>query len=108
MAGAARVLVDTSIWIDFLNGRDEVVTALTGLMLSGRVVVCGQILQEVLQGSRDDKAFARLEHQMAVWPAELEEPADFIEAARIFARQRWKGLTVPPTEPCKKPPGPHD
>ena len=98
MTGPAKVLVDTSVWIDFLNGRDDVVKALTVLINSGRVKVCGQILQEVLQGSRDDKAFARLAQQMTVWPAEVEEPADFVEAARIFARLRWRGLTIPPTD----------
>jgi predicted nucleic acid-binding protein len=98
MAAHARVLVDSSVWIDFLNGHDDVVTALTALISSGRVVVCGQILQEVLLGSRDEKAFAKLEKRMASWPTEVEEPADFLEAARIFARLRWRGVTVPPTD----------
>lgn len=98
MAGHAKVLVDASVWIDFLQGRDEAVAALNLLITSGRVVVCGQVLQEVLQGSRDDKAFAKLEEQMALWHAEIEEPADFIEAARVFARLRWRGITIPPTD----------
>ena len=98
MAGNDKVLVDTSVWIDFLDGEPDVVTALNILITSGRVVVCGQIRQEVLQGSRDEKAFAKLETQMAVWESETEDPADFIEAARVFARQRWKGLTIPPTD----------
>lgn len=94
----AKVLVDTSVWIDFLDGRVESVTALNLLIKSGRVVVCGQIRQEVLQGSRDDKAFAKLEAQMGLWDSETEEPADFIEAARVFARLRWSGVTIPPTD----------
>jgi hypothetical protein len=98
MADHAKVLVDTSVWIDFLDGRDDAVKALDLLIRSGRVVVCGQIRQEVLQGSRDDKAFAKLEAQMALWDAETEEPADYVEAARIFARQRWRGITIPPTD----------
>ena len=98
MAENARVLVDTSVWVDYLNGQAEAVKALDALITSGRVVVCGQIRQEVLQGSRDEKAFARLEKQMAVWESEAEEPADFIEAAHVFARLRWKGITVPPTD----------
>lgn len=98
MADHARVLVDTSVWIDFLDGREESVRVLNLLIRSGRVVVCGQIRQEVLQGSRDDKAFAKLEAQMALWDAEVEEPADFIEAARVFARLRWNGITIPPTD----------
>lgn len=71
---------------------------MNALIKSGRVLVCGQIRQEVLQGSRDEKAFAKLEKQMSLWDCETEEPADFTEAARVFARLRWKGITVPPTD----------
>ena len=60
MAEHGKVLVDASVWIDFLRGDDDTVRALNLLIKSGRVVVCGQVLQEVLQGSRDDKAFASL------------------------------------------------
>jgi hypothetical protein len=98
MAENARVLVDTSAWIDYLDGQEDVVKALNVLIKGGRVVVCGQIRQEVLQGSRDEKAFVKLETQMAVWESETEDPADFIEAARVFARLRWKGTTLPPTD----------
>ena len=52
----------------------------------------------MLQGSRDEKSFAKLEKRMAIWESEAEEPADFIEAARVFAHLRWKGITVPPTD----------
>jgi predicted nucleic acid-binding protein len=93
-----KVLVDTSVWIDFLDGRDDAVKALNLLIPSGRILVCGQIRQEVLQGSRDERAFAKLEMQMALWDAEAEEPADFVEAARVFARLRWTGVTIPPTD----------
>ena len=93
-----RVLVDTSVWIDYLDGREASVKGLNLLIKSGRVAACGQIRQEVLQGSRDDKAFAKLDAQMALWASEAEEPADFIEAARIFARLRWSGMTIPPTD----------
>jgi len=96
--GPADVLVDASVWIDFLQGRDDVVAALSHLITSGRVVVCGQVLQEVLQGSRDEQAFATLEDQMSLWHAEVETHADFVEAARVFARLRWRGVTLPPTD----------
>ena len=98
MAEHARILVDSSVWIDFLNGHDETVAALDLVIKSGRVVVCGQVLQEVLQGSRDAAAFAKLESQMALWQAETEERADFLEGARVFARLRWRGIAVPPTD----------
>ena len=61
-----------------------------------RPVICGQIKQEVLQGSRDLRAFQKLEKQMSICDYEPEVAEDFIEAARIFSELRWKDLTVPP------------
>src|SRR4051794_37478198 len=98
MPESANVLVDSSVWIDYFNGEKESVETLNSLIRSGRVVVCGMIMQEVLQGSRDEKAFAKLKKQMSLWEPVAEEPADFVEAARIFARLRWKGMTIPPTD----------
>jgi len=90
--------VDTSVWIDFLNGEEQAVSALGALMKTRRIVICGQIKQEVLQGSRDAKAFARLEREMSIWEYEAEEAGDFVEAARIFSQLRWKGITLPPSD----------
>src|SRR5262245_27542104 len=94
----ARVLVDSSVWIDFFRGEPSTVQMLGALMKSRRIVVCGQIKQEVLQGSRDSKAFAKLEEQMSIWEYESETPQDFTNAGRIFATLRWKGKTIPPTD----------
>jgi predicted nucleic acid-binding protein len=93
-----RVLVDTSVWVDFLRGDSEVVSRLESLRRSHQIVVCGQVLQEVLQGSRNASAFGKLERQFSIWDIEEERPDDFREAARIYARLRWKGITVPPSD----------
>jgi predicted nucleic acid-binding protein len=75
-----------------------VVKQLNGLIRPCRIVVCGQIRQEVLQGSKDEKAFPSLDKQMELWESEAEQAEDFVEAARVFARLRWKGIIVPPTD----------
>jgi predicted nucleic acid-binding protein len=98
MAENDRVLVDSSIWIDFFRGVEAAVSAMTAVTKTTRVVVCGQIKQEVLQGSRDHKAFEKLEKQMSIWDYEPEVPEDFVEAARIFSKLRWKGITLPPSD----------
>ena len=95
---SGRVVVDTSVWVDFLNGEEQAVSALGALMKTRRIVICGQIKQEVLQCSRDAKAFARLEKEMSIWEYEAEEAGDFVEAARIFSQLRWKGITLPPSD----------
>lgn len=96
MDESARVLVDSSVWIDFLRGLESAATAMASITKTKRIVVCGQIKQEVLQGSRDSKAFEKLNKQMSIWEYEAETPEDFIEAARMFSELRWKGITVPP------------
>jgi len=95
MAEHERVLVDTSVWIDFLAGDPAAVALLGRLRDSHRIVICGQVKQEVLQGSRDSKAFVRLEQELSIWDYEAERPDDFVNAARLYAGLRWKGVTVP-------------
>lgn len=75
---------------------DSAAVALLGRVRdSHRIVICGQVKQEVLQGSRDKKAFAKLEQEMSIWDDEPEQPEDFVSAARVYAELRWKGVTVP-------------
>jgi hypothetical protein len=95
MAGHDRVLVDTSVWIDFLTGDSAAAALLGRLRDSHRIAICGQIKQEVLQGSRDRKAFSTLEQELSIWDYEAEQPEDFVNAARLHAGLRWKGVTVP-------------
>lgn len=95
MAEHGSVLVDTSSWVDFLAGDATVVATLARLRDSHQIVICGQVKQEVLQGSRDQKAFATLEQQFGIWDYEAERPEDFVNAARLYAELRWKGVTLP-------------
>ena len=47
------VLVDSSVWIDFFNGRESRETDLLALLLRRRILLTGDlILAEVLQGFR--------------------------------------------------------
>ncbi len=92
------ILVDTSVWIDYFRGKSEAVQKLDKIIDQGLVLVSGLILQEVLQGSRDRTAFERLRKEMEIWKYEKELPEDFIEAARLFAKLRWKGVTIPPSD----------
>lgn len=52
------ILVDTSVWIDYFNGENNVFTDELDLQLSKGIVVTGDlILAEILQGFRKDKDF---------------------------------------------------
>jgi hypothetical protein len=66
VAAAERVLVDTSVWAGFLAGHAAAVAQIDALRVAHRMVICGQIPQEALQGSRDESALARLERQFSI------------------------------------------
>jgi predicted nucleic acid-binding protein len=51
----AGVLVDTSVWIDFLRNETAASGALEGLIRAGRVVTAGIVIFELVQGARSDK-----------------------------------------------------
>jgi predicted nucleic acid-binding protein len=77
------MLVDTSVWIELLNGK--VGSKLTEADLLD-IVTCGPILQEVLQGLRDDPASEALRESLLALPV-LSNPvpiALFLSAAEIY------------------------
>ena len=94
------LLLDSSAWIELfrkparldleeLGGLDEIVT-------------CLPVVQEVLQGFRDERAFRVAREAMLALPM-IESPlgqARFEEAADLFRSARRAGLTVRSSVDC--------
>jgi len=60
------ILVDTSVWIDYFNGRENKLTnILDSALLDGTVAIGDIILLEILQGFRDDKDYNRAKTTLA-------------------------------------------
>lgn len=92
------LLVDSSVWVDFLRGNEHVARRLRMAAESDALAVSGMILHEVLRGSRTQAQLARFEREMGLWERVAEIEADFVEAARLYARLRWSGATVPASD----------
>ena len=93
------MLVDTSVWIELLNGA--LGSKLTEADLLD-FVTCGPILQEVLQGLRDDPASEALRESLLALPV-LSNPvpiALFLSAAEIYRLGRVKGYTIRSSTDC--------
>ena len=92
------MIVDTSAVIEFLRGTGSVVDhrLAQGLKAGDALYLPSVVIQEVLQGARNASEFVRLQIQMDHLP--LFEPEDVHElhrqAALLYARCRWQGLTV--------------
>ena len=93
------ILVDTSIWIELLNGRLSESLTHDDLRL---VVTCGPIVQEVLQGLRDHPAAKQFRSAFLAVPC-LSDPlplSSFLEASEIYRLGRQKGFTVRSSTDC--------
>ncbi len=90
------ILVDTSVWIDYFNGKVTAKTILLEKFLDEEIIVVGDlILVELLQGfaSETDAAIALKELSKFVY-FDMAGKDVAIESAKNFRYLRKKGITV--------------
>lgn len=99
-AAAAVLLVDTSAWVEIFRRPATVrIDDLGGL---DEVVTCLPVVQEVLQGFRDERAFRVARDAMLALPM-VESPlgqAVFEEAVALYRGARRAGLTIRSSTDC--------
>ena len=90
------ILVDSSVWIDYLRGNDTPEAERLDTLLGTVPLAIGDlILAEVLQGTSRDRAFRNvLELLTRLEIVDLGGAALAIEAAHNFRRLRALGVTV--------------
>jgi predicted nucleic acid-binding protein len=97
------IVVDTSVWIDVLNGVDSP-PAMTcvGLIEDGRPVALTDIVfAEILQGLRSDDEAQMVERHLRAFPIlRLDSLEDFSLAADLYRTARAQGITVRKTLDC--------
>jgi predicted nucleic acid-binding protein len=96
------IIVDTTVWIDYLSGRNNRETDYLDRELSRqRLGLTDLILCETLQGVSDERSFTRVLQELRkfeLFETGGEEMA--ILAARNFRRLRQHGRTVRKTIDC--------
>ena len=90
------IVVDSSVWIDFLNGRNAPHVRRLGMVLGAEEVIVGDLmLCEVLQGLDSERAAQEVEallRRFEIVP--MAGDAIAIAAARNFRSLRRRGITV--------------
>lgn len=97
------IAVDTSVWIDVLNGNDSVpARRCVELIEHGApVAITDVVLTEVLQGLRSEREAKQVADHLAAFPIlRLESLADFTLAAQLYRRARQAGVTIRKTLDC--------
>ncbi len=93
-------LVDTSVWIEVFRKRDPL--DLEDLVPFDEIVTCLPVVQEVLQGFRDETAYRLALDSMFSLPI-VESPMSeevFIDAAELYRMARRSGFTVRSSVDC--------
>jgi predicted nucleic acid-binding protein len=93
------ILVDTSVWIELLNGK-------LGARISEEQLLnfatCGPVAQEVLQGLRNNPAAGAFREMFLSLPC-LNDPLPlntFLSASEIYRLGRIKGHTIRSSTDC--------
>jgi predicted nucleic acid-binding protein len=90
------ILVDSSVWIAHLKGRETSTTARLRVLAARQPLLVGDlILLEVLQGARDEADATRIEHSLrryVIVPLLDDELAS--RAARNYRHLRSIGVTL--------------
>lgn len=90
------ILVDSSVWIDYLRGIATPQTDRLDLLLGSALIVMGDlVLTEVLQGCATDRQFNDVRRTLSAFELVTIGGADVaVEAARNHRRLRALGVTV--------------
>ena len=90
------IVVDSSVWIDFLNGRDVPhVQCLRAVLGTDEIVVGDLMLCEVLQGLGGERAAREVEALLRRFEiVSMAGDAIAVVAARNFRSLRRRGITV--------------
>ena len=90
------ILVDSSVWIDYFNGKRSWQTDLLDHMLSSVPIIMGDlILTEVLQGFKSDKDYETAKNYLGELPFRQMGGYDVaIQSAQNYRQLRKDGITV--------------
>jgi len=95
------MLVDTGIWIDWIRGCSSVATRLLDTALDqGDALLAPVIVQELVQGARNEQALKEMKRLLIDQPMLMPNLETHLAAAEVYARCRWRGLTVRSPHDC--------
>jgi predicted nucleic acid-binding protein len=97
------LIFDTSIWIHYLNGTPSPgKTLLERYMdVDAPIVLMPTIIQEILQGIRDDSQYERVKENLQAYIVLSIDPIQAaIGAAQLYRELRKKGITIRKANDC--------
>jgi predicted nucleic acid-binding protein len=97
------ILVDTSVWVDFLRGINSPQRRILHKLIEDEedISITEIILTETLQGVKEDKDFKLVKDYLLEFPIHRTKGIEtYLKAAQIYRDCRKKGKTVRKTVDC--------
>jgi len=90
------IIVDTSVWVDYFNGKLSEETDSLDTMLGNQEILLGDlILTEILQGFLEDRLFREAQNMLESFPVVAMLGIQFaIKSAANYRTLRKRGVTV--------------
>ncbi len=90
------ILADTSVWIDYFNGTDNIeVSILDTALFEGDVLIGDLILLEILQGFRSDREYNKANKLLSSLDQYEMFGKDMVsKCANNYRNLRKKGITI--------------
>ena len=91
------ILVDSSVWISFLNGVNSAEAGFLAVCIAEDrpLIIPGLVRTEVLVGARTEADALRMSQSLSAYPLVPEPtPSDYERAAAIYRTCRGRGYTV--------------
>jgi hypothetical protein len=97
-----RLLVDSTVWIDFFHGKETAQTEKIEQRIQNRddICCCGFILVEVLQGIREEKEYVAVKRHFENLIYLEDDRSTFELAATLYRELRRKGFTIRNSVDC--------
>jgi predicted nucleic acid-binding protein len=98
-----QLIFDTSVWIDFLRHKPTPASDLLADYLehNEQILLVPTILQEILQGIREDKQYLHIKDILSYFTVLQVSPVQAaIGSAELYRSLRKKGLTIRKSNDC--------
>lgn len=97
------IMFDTSVWIDFFNGIDNKNVLLLSKYLENDypIILCPTIIQELLQGIKEDSQFIKIKEIFLSFKiAKIDPVKAAVGAAGLYRKLRKGGITIRKSNVC--------
>lgn len=97
------LLFDTSIWIDYLRGQETPKVNLSDeyLLNTDVLQICPPIIQEILQGIRQDEQFSKIKKNLdRLLCLQIDAKEAVFGVAELYRNLRKKGITIKKPNDC--------